>query len=30
MFDVDPFLMYVFCEVDSYGMHIVGYYSKEK
>jgi len=29
-YDVDLFLMYVFCEVDEYGMHIVGYYSKER
>ena len=29
-FDVDPFLFYVVCEVDSEGFHIVGYFSKEK
>lgn len=29
-FDVDPFLFYVFCEVDERGFHPVGYYSKEK
>jgi histone acetyltransferase MYST1 len=29
-FDVDPFLFYVLCEVDSRGFHPVGYYSKEK
>jgi len=29
-FDVDPFLFYVLCEVDEYGAHIVGYFSKEK
>lgn len=30
MFDVDPFLFYVFCEYDAFGYHIVGYFSKEK
>ncbi len=29
-YDVDPFLFYVMCEVDEFGYHIVGYYSKEK
>jgi histone acetyltransferase MYST1 len=29
-YDVDPFLFYVLCEVDSRGAHIVGYFSKEK
>lgn len=29
-YDVDPFLFYVLCEVDSVGKHIVGYFSKEK
>ena len=29
-FDVDPFLFYILCEVDKYGAHIVGYFSKEK
>jgi len=29
-FDVEPFLFYVLCEVDKYGAHIVGYFSKEK
>ena len=29
-FDVDPFLFYVLCEVDTRGFHPVGYYSKEK
>lgn len=29
-YDVDPFLFYVVCEVDSRGFHPVGYYSKEK
>jgi histone acetyltransferase MYST1 len=29
-FDVDPFLFYVLCEVDTRGYHIVGYFSKEK
>ncbi|CAN0421369.1 unnamed protein product [Pylaiella littoralis] len=29
-YDVDPFLFYVLCEVDSYGFHPVGYFSKEK
>lgn len=29
-YDVDPFLFYIVCEVDSRGFHPVGYYSKEK
>jgi histone acetyltransferase MYST1 len=29
-YDVDPFLFYVICHVDEYGLHIVGYFSKEK
>lgn len=29
-YDVDPFLFYIMCEVDEFGYHIVGYYSKEK
>jgi len=29
-FDVEPFLFYILCEVDRYGSHIVGYFSKEK
>lgn len=29
-FDVDPFLFYILCEVDEYGYHMVGYFSKEK
>ena len=29
-YDVDSFLFYVLCEVDSQGSHIVGYFSKEK
>ena len=29
-YDTDPFLFYVMTEFDSYGFHIVGYYSKEK
>ena len=29
-FDVEPFLFYIMCEVDKYGAHIVGYFSKEK
>ncbi|KAE9134704.1 putative MYST-like histone acetyltransferase 1 [Phytophthora fragariae] len=29
-YDVDPFLFYVICEVDSRGFHPVGYFSKEK
>ena len=29
-YDVDPFLFYVLCEVDTDGAHIVGYFSKEK
>lgn len=28
--DVDPFLFYVICELDEFGYHPVGYYSKEK
>lgn len=29
-FDVDPFLFYVFCEIDQDGSHPLGYFSKEK
>jgi len=29
-YEVEPFMFYVMCEVDDYGFHIVGYYSKEK
>mmetsp|Transcript_14456 Transcript_14456/g.43171 ORF Transcript_14456/g.43171 Transcript_14456/m.43171 type:complete len:513 (-) Transcript_14456:560-2098(-) len=29
-FDVDPFLFYVLCEVDTRSYHPVGFYSKEK
>lgn len=29
-YDVEPFLFYILCEVDEYGCHIVGYFSKEK
>jgi len=29
-FDVEPFVFYILCEVDKYGSHIVGYFSKEK
>uniref|UniRef100_M4BN24 histone acetyltransferase n=1 Tax=Hyaloperonospora arabidopsidis (strain Emoy2) TaxID=559515 RepID=M4BN24_HYAAE len=29
-YDVDPFLFYIICEVDSRGFHPVGYFSKEK
>ena len=29
-FDVEPFLFYVLTEVDQFGAHIVGYFSKEK
>ena len=29
-FDVEPFVFYILCEVDKYGAHIVGYFSKEK
>lgn len=29
-FDVDPFLFYVFCELDERGYHIFGFFSKEK
>lgn len=27
-YDTDPFLFYVMTEYDSYGFHIVGYFSK--
>ena len=30
MYDVRPFFFYVMCEVDQYGYHITGYFSKEK
>ena len=29
-YDVEPFLFYVLTEVDEYGCHIAGYFSKEK
>jgi histone acetyltransferase MYST2 len=29
-YDVEPFLFYVMTEADSYGCHMVGYFSKEK
>ncbi|CAI4233278.1 unnamed protein product [Auanema sp. JU1783] len=29
-YDVDTFLFYVLCEVDEYGAHIVGHFSKER
>jgi histone acetyltransferase MYST1 len=29
-YDVEPFLFYVMTECDSYGCHVVGYFSKEK
>ncbi|CAH0479242.1 unnamed protein product [Peronospora belbahrii] len=29
-YDVDPFLFFIICEVDSRGFHPVGYFSKEK
>lgn len=29
-YDVDPFWFYIMCEVDKFGAHIVGYFSKEK
>jgi len=29
-FDVEPFIFYILCEIDRYGAHIVGYFSKEK
>lgn len=29
-FDVEPFMFYILCEVDKFGAHIVGYFSKEK
>jgi len=29
-YDTDPFLFYVLCEIDSFGYHIVGFFSKEK
>ena len=27
-FDVEPFMFYVVTEVDKYGCHLVGYFSK--
>lgn len=29
-FDIEPFVMYVLCEVDKDGCHLVGYFSKER
>lgn len=29
-YDVDPFFFYIITEVDEFGAHIVGYFSKEK
>jgi histone acetyltransferase MYST1 len=29
-YDTDPFFFYIVCQVDEYGAHIVGYFSKEK
>jgi histone acetyltransferase MYST1 len=29
-YDVDPFMFYIICQVDEFGAHIVGYFSKEK
>ncbi len=29
-YDTDVFLFYVLCELDNFGYHIVGYFSKEK
>ncbi|BGP40690.1 Histone acetyltransferase [Rhodotorula kratochvilovae] len=29
-YDVDPFLYYVMCARDEHGVHLVGYFSKEK
>jgi hypothetical protein len=29
-YDVDPFLFYLICKTDNRGVHIAGYYSKEK
>ncbi|KAG0735647.1 hypothetical protein G6F16_008324 [Rhizopus arrhizus] len=29
-YDVEPFLFYVMTEVDEYGYHFIGYFSKEK
>ncbi|KAJ3099594.1 Histone acetyltransferase [Phlyctochytrium planicorne] len=29
-YDVDPFLFYIMTKTDEYGMHVVGYFSKEK
>lgn len=29
-YDVDPFFFYIIAEVDEFGAHIVGYFSKEK
>ncbi|KAG0142248.1 hypothetical protein CROQUDRAFT_135694 [Cronartium quercuum f. sp. fusiforme G11] len=29
-YDVDPFLFYIMCKRDSNGLHLIGYFSKEK
>jgi histone acetyltransferase HTATIP len=29
-YDVDPFLFYIMCSLDSSGYHMIGYFSKEK
>lgn len=29
-YDVDPFLFYIMCKRDDMGVHIIGYFSKEK
>ncbi|KAI8459888.1 histone acetyltransferase htatip, partial [Phakopsora pachyrhizi] len=29
-YDVDPFMYYVMCQRDSNGLHMIGYFSKEK
>lgn len=29
-YDVEPFLFYVMTEVDEFGCHFIGYFSKEK
>ncbi|CAB4067211.1 MYST1 [Lepeophtheirus salmonis] len=29
-FDVEPFLFYILCEINRFGAHVVGYFSKEK
>jgi histone acetyltransferase MYST1 len=29
-YDTEPFFFYIVCQIDEYGAHIVGYFSKEK